>query len=343
MRVGMYYSNSKVELEELPVPKVRSRDILVKVMASGICGSDVLEWYRIKKAPLVLGHEVAGEIVEVGEEITTFKKGDRVFTTHHVPCDECHWCLNGHHTACQVFQTRNNFDPGGFSEYLKVSGKSIDTGTLLLPDEISYEQGSFIEPLGTVVRGLRAAALKPADTVVILGCGIAGLLMIKLARGLGAGRIVATDIDDYRLEAAMRFGADRSVRAEADVPASIKEVNKGRLADKVIVCAGSLPAARQALESVDRGGTILFFAVPNPGETVNIDFSPFWRNDISVKTCYGAAPLDTIQALELIRTGHIDVKNLITHRYGLDEISEGFKVASGGKNCLKIIIHPHER
>ncbi len=341
MRVGMYYNNSKVEVEELPIPKVGTRDILVKVMASGICGSDVLEWYRIKKAPLVLGHELAGEVVEVGEEIAQFKAGDRVFATHHVPCDACYWCVNGHHTACQVFQTKTNFDPGGFSEYLRVSGGSIDTGTIVLPEEVSYEEGSFIEPLGTVVRGLRAVALKPGDTLAVLGCGIAGLLMIKMARALGAGRIIATDIDDYRLEAAKKCGADRAVKAESDVPGCIRDVNSGRLADKVIVCAGVLSAAQQALDAVDRGGTILFFAVPNPGQTVNIDFNPFWRNDVSLKTCYGAAPLDNRQALELLRSRSVVVTDLITHRYGLGEIAEGFRVAAGGRNCLKVIIRPY--
>jgi len=342
MRVGMYYSNSRVDIEELPVPKVGKRDILVKVMASGICGSDVLEWYRIKKAPLVLGHEVTGEIVEVGEEVTKFRRGDRVFTTHHVPCDECHWCLNGHETACPAFQTKSNFDPGGFSEYLRVSGRSVDTGTFLLPGEISYEEGSFVEPLATVVRGLRAVALKPGDSLLALGCGIAGLLMIKLARALGAGRIIATDINDYRLEAAKRFGAEESIRADEDIPGFVRKLNNGRLADKVIVCAGVLSAGQQALESVDPGGTILFFAVPNPGERLNIDFNPFWRNDISLKTCYGAAPLDNSQAMELIRAGNVDVRDLITHRLGLEEISKGFKAASEGKDCLKVIIKPHE-
>jgi len=341
MRVGMYYSNSKVEVEEAPVPVVGPRDILVKVVASGICGSDVLEWYRIKKAPLVLGHEVSGEIVEAGAEIAKFKKGDRVFTTHHVPCDECHFCLTGHQTACDAFQTKNNFNPGGFSEYLKVSGKSVDTGTLLLPDEMSYEEGSFVEPLGTVVRGLRTIGLKPGNSLLVIGCGIAGLLMIKLARALGAGRIIATDIDGYRLEAAQRFGAEKAVPANADIPDTIKAINHGRLADRVIVCAGAMPAAKQALQSVGRGGTILFFAVPNPGDAIDIDLNPFWRNDVSFKTCYGAAPLDNVQAMELIRAGNINVSGMITHRFSLQDIAKGFKTASDGKNCLKVIIKPH--
>jgi len=341
MRVGMYYNNSRVEVEELPVPEIGKRDILVKVMASGICGSDVLEWYRIKKAPLVLGHELAGEIVEVGQDITKFKKGDRVFTTHHVPCDECHFCLRGHQTACEVFHTNNNFNPGGFSEYLRVSGKSIDTGTLVLPDEMSYEEGSFIEPLGTVVRGLRAINLNPGDTLLILGCGIAGLLMLKLARALGAGRIIATDISSYRLEAAKKFGAEKTLMADEDIPGSIKMINNGRLADKVIVCAGALSAARQALSTVERGGCILFFAVPNPGEMVDIDFNPFWRNDISLKTCYGAAPIDNVQAMELIRAGNINVRELITHRFSLKDIAKAFRSAAEGNDCLKVIIEPN--
>ncbi len=340
MLVGMYYHNKKVEVEELPIPVLGQDDILIKVMASGICGSDVLEWYRIKKAPLVLGHEVAGEVVDVGGHIKHLKKGDRVFATHHVPCEECYFCRRGHETACEVFQTKNNFSPGGFSEYLRVSGKSVHTGVLKLPHDVSYEEGSFIEPLGTVVRGLKAIDLQKDDTVVVLGCGIAGLLMIKLAKAYGAGKIIATDIDDFRLDAARRFGAAITLKPHEDIKGRLLEINDGRLADKVIVCAGVLSAARQSIGLVERGGTILFFAVPNPGEVVDIDFTPFWRNDITIKTCYGASPKDNTKALELIREKIVDVEDLITHRLSLSEIGKGFEIASKGKDCLKVIIKP---
>jgi len=216
----------------------------------------------------------------------------------------------------------------------------LDTGTLRLPDGLSYEQGSFIEPLGTVVRGLRKIELKPADSVLILGSGIAGLLNIKLAKALGAGRIIATDINDYRLKAAKKFGAEYVFHAGQDIPAIVKKVNGGKLADKVIICTGSLSSAKQALQSVDKGGTVLFFAVPKPWEEINIDFNPYWRNDISFKTSYGAAPLDNKQALKLIRTGDVVVDDMITHRLKLDEIDEGFRLASEGKECLKVIIKP---
>jgi L-iditol 2-dehydrogenase len=340
MKVGMYYNNSDVRVEEMPIPKVGDKDILIKVNVCGICGSDILEWYRIKKAPLVLGHELSGEVIQVGKDITKFKPGDRVFSTHHVPCNECHYCLTDHETACVTFQTKNNFDPGGFSEYLKVSGRSVDTGTLLLPDEVTYEEASFIEPLGTVVRGLRRIELQPGDSMLVLGAGIAGILMIKLGKALGARRIIATDINDTRLLNAKKIGAEHTFNASEDIPKAIKEVNNGRLVDKVVICTGALSAVKQALKSVDKGGTIMFFAVPTPDETVDIDFNPYWRDDISFITSYGAAPQDNQKALELIRAGNINVKDIITHRLSLDEIAKGFELAGEGKG-LKILIKPN--
>ena len=340
MKVGMYYNNRDVRVEEMPIPEIGDNDVLMKVRASGICGSDVMEWYRIKKAPLVLGHEVTGDIVEIGKNVKKYMPGDTVFATHHVPCDECDYCLTGHETTCQTFQTQNNFLPGGFAQYLKVSGKSVDTGILKLPDNVSYEQGSFIEPLGTVVRGMRAVDLKPGDSTLVLGTGIAGLLNIKLARALGAGTVIATDINDYRLEKASKFGAEYVVRADEDVPAYVRKVMGGKLASKVIVCTGALSAAKQALESVDKGGTVLFFAVPRPKETIDIDFNPYWRNDVTLRTSYGAAPRDNRQALELIRAENVEIDDMITNRLSLDEIGDGFRLASEGKECLKVLIRP---
>ncbi|HTG00340.1 MAG TPA: zinc-binding dehydrogenase, partial [Nitrospirota bacterium] len=272
---------------------------------------------------------------------TNVKPGDRVFVTHHVPCNACYHCLNGHETACSTFQSKNNFDPGGFSELLLIKGRSAKTGTFLLPDAMSFEQATFIEPLGTAVRAMRTAGLSPAQSVLVLGSGVAGLLIIKLARALGAGRIFATDVSRYRLEKARLFGADHVVPADADVPAAIRSVNSGRLADIVVVSAGTLPAARTALRCAERGGTILFFAVPRPEETVEVDFNPFWRDDITITTCYGAAPLDNLQALELIATGRVVVSDMITHRFKLADIGKAFITGTRPEDCMKIIIEPN--
>jgi len=341
LKTGVYYRNSDVRVEDRPEPKAGDRDIVVKVMACGLCGSDLMEWYRIKRAPLVLGHEPAGVVVEAGKLVTTVKPGDRVFVTHHVPCTICYYCRTGHETACTTFQSTNNFDPGGFSQLLRVTGKSVETGTVVLPDSVSFEQATFIEPLGTAVRALRTVGLKPGQSVLVCGSGVAGLLIIKLARAMGAGAIIATDVSTYRLEKAREYGATHTIPAGEDVPAFIRKVNDNRLADIAILCAGALPAARTALQSAERGGTILFFAVPKPGETLDVDFNPFWRDDITIKTCYGAAPIDNQKALELIQQGTVTVTDMVTHRFGIDEIGKAFMTGAQPDGCVKVIIEPN--
>ena len=340
MRVAMYYNNQDVRLEELPTPRIGPGEMLVKVLASGICGSDVMEWYRIKKAPLVLGHEIGGEIVETGKGVERYKVGDRVFVSHHIPCNTCRYCLSGHHTVCETLHT-TNYDPGGFAEYIRIPQLNVDRGVFLLPDQISFEEGTFIEPLGCVVRGQRMARLKPGQSVLILGSGISGLLHLLLARALGAGRVMATDVNDYRLKVAKEFGADAVIHAKEDVPAHLREVNESRLADLVIVCTGALSAFTQALQSVDRGGTVLFFATTDPGVDLPVPVNEFWRNGITLLPSYGASPLDCTQAIELIRAGRVPVRQMITHRLSLEETALGFKLVAEAKESIKVIIKPH--
>lgn len=340
MRVAMYYNNRDVRLEKLPTPKIGSGEILVKVLASGICGSDVMEWYRIKKAPLVLGHEIAGEIVEIGDGVNRYKIGDRVFVSHHIPCNTCRYCLKGYHTVCDTLHT-TNFDPGGFAEYIRVPRLNVDRGVFVLPDEISFEEGTFIEPLGCVVRGQRIARLKPGQSVLILGSGISGILHLLLARALGAGRVITTDVNEYRLKAAKEFGADAVIDAREDIPARLRKLNDGRLADLVIICTGALSAFTQALECVDRAGTVLFFAPTDPGVNLPVPVNEFWRNGITLLPSYGASPLDCTQAMELIRAGRVPVSQMITHRLSLAETALGFKLVAEASESIKVIIEPH--
>ncbi len=340
MRVAMYYNNRDVRLEEMPTPQVGPGELLVKVLASGICGSDVMEWYRIKKAPLVLGHEIAGEIVEVGKGTERYKVGDRVFVSHHIPCNTCRYCLNGHHTACETLHT-TNYDPGGFAEYIRVPPLNVDRGVFLLPDEVSFEQGAFVEPLACVIRGQREARLRPGQSVLILGSGISGLLHLLLARALGAGRVVTTDINQYRMKVAQEFGADAVLHAREDVPARLREMNDDRPADLVIICTGALPAFSQALQSVDRGGTVLFFAPTDPGVDLPVPVNEFWRNGIKLLPSYGNDPYDAVVAIELIRAGHVPVQKMVTHRLSLAETGLGFQLVAEARDCIKVIIEPH--
>jgi L-iditol 2-dehydrogenase len=337
----MYYNNRDVRVEEIDVPRIGPDEMLVKVLASGLCGSDVMEWYRLKKAPLVLGHEIAGDIAEVGKNVDRFKVGDRVFVSHHVPCNTCRYCLNGQHTVCETLHT-TNFDPGGFAEYLRVPKINVDRGVFVLPPGMSYDEGTFIEPLGCVVRGQRLARLQPGQTVLILGSGISGLLHIALARALGAGNIVATDVQEVRLEAARRFGADTVIDARKDVPEHVRRANDGRLADLVIICTGATPAFTQAMQSVDRGGTVQFFAPTDPGVDFSIPVNDFWRNQITMLTSYGAAPLDCAVAIDLIRSKRVAVEEMITHRFPLAEASRGFELVAQAEESIKVIIEPHK-
>ena len=341
MRVAMYYKNNDIRIEEMPVPEIGPGELLVKVHASGLCGSDVMEWYRIKKAPRVLGHEIAGEIVEVGGNVKDYKIGDRIFVSHHIPCNTCRYCLRGQHTVCDLLHN-TNFDPGGFAEYLRVPELNVDRGTFILPDEMTYDEGTFIEPLGCVLRGQRIAGLKPGQTVLVLGSGISGLLHIALARALGAGRIIATDVDEKRLEAAKRFGADLAINASEDIPEIIKKHNDGWLADLVIVSTGATPAFTQALNCVDMGGTILLFAPTEPDVELSVPVNPFWRNEVTMLTSYGAAPEDIVHAIDLIRAKRLPITDMITHRFPLADAMEGFRLVAEASESIKVIIEPHK-
>jgi L-iditol 2-dehydrogenase len=335
----MYYNNRDVRLEALPVPKIGAGELLLRTRASGICGSDLMEWYRIKKAPLVLGHEITGEVIEVGAGVENFQVGDRVFSSHHVPCGTCRYCLAGHQSVCDLLRT-THFDPGGFAEYIRVPKINVELGTLKIPDTMTYDEGSFIEPLACVVRAQRFARVAEGQTVLVIGSGISGLLHIQLARARGAERIIATDLSDYRLSAAKRFGADATLHGLEDVPAKLLELNGGRLADRVIVCAGALPAAQQATKSVDRGGTLLFFAPTAAGVDVPIPLFEFWRDEINVVTSYAGSGEDLKESLELIRDHKVRVADMVTHRLPLAETGLGFELTASGRDSIKVIIDP---
>lgn len=343
MHVAMYYNNSDIRIEEMPVPKIGAREILMRVEASGICGSDVLEWYRIKRAPLVLGHEVAGQVVEVGSDVDKFKVGDRIVAAHHVPCNTCSYCLSGHHTACDTLRS-TNFDPGGFAELLRIPAINVDRGVHIIPDEISYEDATFHEPLGCVIRAQRIARLSAGQCVLVIGCGIAGLLNVHLARFSGAGKILAIDIVPFRLEAAKEFGADEAIPPTDDVQTCLRQMNSGRLADHVFVCTGAESAQMQALECVERGGTVLFFAPTDPDVQTPVSINEiFFRNDVTLTTSYGAAPYDSWLALELIRSPLMRVNDMITHRFPLTETQTGFQVVAKAQNSIKVNIEPQKK
>ena len=325
MKVAVYYNNNDLRIKEIPIPKISAGEILVKVKASGICGTDVMEWYRIKKAPRILGHEISGDIVESKSQ--KYKIGQRVFVSHHVPCNKCKYCREGNHTACETLH-KGNYEPGGYSEFIRVPKLNVDFGTYVLPRNVSYAEGTMIEPLACCLRGQRLINLKKHHTVLILGCGVSGLLNIQLAK-LNKARVIATDIDDYRLKKAREFGADEVINAKQDLKVK---------ADRVIICTGALAAFEQAFQCIDRKGIVLLFAIPE--QNIEIPTADFWRNEITLTASYGAAPVDLKESLELIKESRIKVKEMITHRLPLTHIQKGFKIVSSAKKSLKVALIP---
>lgn len=341
MLVAVYYNNRDIRIKDVPKPEIGPDEILLKVMASGICGTDVVEWYRLPKAPRVLGHEATGIINEVGENVTKYKVGDRVFVSHHVPCNQCGYCMKNSHTACETLHTTNYY-PGGFAQYIRVPKINVENGVYKLPPNISYEEGTFIEPLACAVRGQRLAEIKKGDEVLIIGSGIAGILHIQLTKLKDVKKIFAADINPFRLKFAKKFGADHVIDAKNDLPFQLKEINNGNGVDKVIVCTGATKAAQAALDCVDRGATILFFAVPDPTVKIPIPLTQFWRNEITIKTSYGAAPRDLEEALQTLSEKKIKVLDMITNRISIKEAAEGFRLVAEAGKSLKVIIEPNK-
>ena len=336
----MYYSNSDVRLEEMPVPEIGPGEILMKVHASGICGSDVMEWYRKDRVPLVLGHEVAGEVAAVGEGVTDFRPGDRIAAAHHVPCDDCRYCAVGHHTVCDTLRS-THFHPGGFAEYLRLPPVNVESGAFKIPDELSFEEASFTEPVACVLRSHRLVNLKKGADVLVLGSGISGLLHVHLAYHLSGCRVFATDVSEYRLEAAGKFGAEKAISAKDFSPEALRELNGGCLADLVVICTGAASALEQALRSVERGGTVLFFSAAGRDDTIPITVNEiFWRSEVTLTSSYAGSPQDNRDALDLIAEGRLDVKEMITHRLPLAQAQEGFRLVAEADRSIKVIIEP---
>jgi L-iditol 2-dehydrogenase len=337
MKVANWYNNNDIRIEEVPTPKPGPKEMRVQVMSCGICGSDIVEWYRLPRAPLVPGHEIGAEVIEVGVDVNKYKPGDRVFIAPKVPCMQCDYCRSGHFPVCSTITARL---PGGFAEYILAPQALIEHGTYLLPDNVTYDQSTFIEPLACVVRAQRLAGIQRNQTVMVLGCGMSGLLQVQLAAAKNC-RVIATDINPGRLKLAKSFGAETTIdAAEENVMDRLMDEN-GKPADVVLLCASALTAVEQAWQCVDKGGTVVFFTVPGPDTQVTIPINEFWTREIRVLTSYYCGPPDIVEAIKLIETGSIAVDDMITHRLPLKDIAKGFQLVMDGRESIKVIVKPN--
>ena len=336
MKVSVWYNNEDIRIEEVPRPEPGPREILIKIQACGICGSDIVEWYRLPRAPLVQGHEIGAEVAKVGKKVTKYRPGDRVFVAPKVPCMNCNYCNSGHYPVCTNVKERL---PGGFAEYVVVPEYLVENGTYLLPDQITYDQSTFIEPLACVVRAQQLAGLHRNQTVMVMGSGMSGLLHVKLAKTKHC-RVIATDIRNKKLEFAEKMDADITLDATENIPQQLVAEKIG-LADVVILCTSAVEAVDQAWQCVDKGGVIVFFAVPHPDVKVSIPINYFWTRETRIITSYYCGPPDINTAIKLIETEKIKVDDMITRRLALQDVADGFRMVIAGKESLKVIIHPN--
>src|SRR4030042_4125632 len=339
MKVAKYYNQRDVRIEEMPVPDIGENEALVEMRACGICGSDLMEWYLKSRAPLVLGHEPAGVIFKLGSRVKGFKVGDRVFVHHHAPDLTCHFCKHGDYTLCKQFH-ETNIQPGGFAQYFKAPAPNLQLDTLRIPDEVSFDEATFIEPVGCCLRAIKKCDMQPGDTMVIIGVGATGLIHVALSKIYGASKTFASDFFDHRLSVARKMGADLVINPEkGDFVETVRNETDGRGADIAIVTAPSIEAYRTALNVCRKGGKICVFAPTTPGSSLKVSPKEFFFTEIKIIPSYSTSHLETRNALELIESGKLNVKTLITHRFKLTAAPEAFKTAIESKDCLKVVIH----
>ncbi|MGB9713597.1 MAG: zinc-dependent dehydrogenase [Candidatus Bathyarchaeales archaeon] len=338
MKVAMYYGLNDIRIEEKTVPKIGENEALVKMRACGVCGSDLMDWYLKSRAPLVLGHEPAGTIVEKGSKVKGFDVGDRVFVHHHVSCLKCHYCMHGDYTLCSQFH-ETNIEPGGFSEYFKVPAPNLQIDTLKIPDALSFEEATLIEPVGCCLRALKKCNIKKGDSIAIIGAGATGVIHNALSKIFGAEKTIVCDLVDFRLDMARKFGADVTVNAvKEDLFDVVVAETDGRGVDVAVVTAPSLEAYKMGLKACRKGGTLCIFAPTKPGENLQISPKELFFSEIRLIPSYSTSHIETREALELMASGKLNLNGLITHRFRLVDAAKAFKTALENKESLKVVV-----
>jgi L-iditol 2-dehydrogenase len=347
MRAAVYRGPSNISLETVPIPVIGDKEILLRVNTCGVCGTDLKKIeYGLVAPPRIFGHEIAGTVVEAGSKVSRFKVGDRVTTHHHIPCRKCFYCRKKLFSQCEFYRrtgTTAGFEPagGGFAEYVRVMDWIVEEGTVRIPDDVSFEEASFLEPLNTCLKALETAALEPREVVVVYGQGPVGLLMMQAAACEGA-RVIGLDFLESRLEIARELGALAALHPERDdVPSEVAKLTEGRGADLAIVAAASSRAIEDAQRIVRRGGRVLLFAQTVPGEMMPVDASCICVEEKKLIGSYSASIELQEKTAHLIFSRRINVARLVSHRFALELLPEGIHLASHpSEHSLKVVIQP---
>jgi L-iditol 2-dehydrogenase len=338
MKAAVAYDFNDIRIEEMPVPEVGPREALVKISACGICSGDVMPWYIRKKAPIVLGHEPAGTIVEIGNEVKNFKIGDRVAMHHHAPCFTCRFCRRGDYVQCDTWR-KTKIVPGGIAEYVKIPEENLNGDTLLLPSKVSMEDATLAEPTACVVKGFKRAGMRPGDIVLVQGLGTMGQLNILLARHYGAKMVIAADFQRFRCDYAVKMGADLVVDlTERDLSEAVREATDGLMADIVVVGPSSIKAMDDGIRCCGRGGTVLLFTPTPKEDSLVINPHDIYFNEVSLVPSYSCGPFDTREAIELIEMGVVTAEKIVTHRFPLEKTGEAFRVTAEAGDSIKTLV-----
>ena len=340
MKTAYVKEPSKISVEETEKPVLGSGEILVQMRACGVCGSDIEKVFgQYGKPSMRLGHEPAGIILDVGANVNDFKKDDRVFTHHHVPCYSCHHCKHGNETMCKKY-SETNLSPCGLSEEYVVPEWNVSHGGVLkLPDSLSFEEAAMIEPLACCVRAWSKYHYQEGDSVAIFGVGPTGMMHVMLAQSKKFSKIFCFDVNDFRLDFAKKFKDTETINsADNNKVEKIFEQTEGRGVDIAIVATSNLKALEDSIKMVRKGGTVMMFGVPSRGANIDLDVSTIYSKEITLVTSYAASDNDTKEALRLIESKEIDVKQLVTHTYPILDSQKAFDHARSGENAMKIII-----
>ena len=339
MRYAAVGGPSSITVAESKPPVPGPGDILVRMAACGICGSDLEKVYGSYGQPSMrLGHEPAGTVMEVGEGVRGISPGDRVFTHHHVPCYSCHLCRHGNETRCPEY-SGSNLSPCGLAEEYLVPAWNVNGGGVLkLPDSMTFEEAALIEPLACCVRAWSKCRYERGDSVAVFGVGATGMMHAMLAAQYGFGGIYCVDVNRFRLNYAMSLVAGDGIMADERTAETLRRNTGGRGVDLAVVATGSLGALQSAIDSVRYGGTVIMFGVPSRGATMSLNMDRTYSREITLMSSYAASDLDTKKALEMVRDGSMDVGRLVTHRYGIADTQRAFDHARSGSDAVKIII-----